>query len=112
MKKVVCPKCGKASTISEWNKKTNRFYSPFYPVENPDEMQIDVISESDFDEYGTCTTKGDVNSTNVTMYVCPKCNAETYSYRLKLVDVVEKDDTSSCLVCKKFGIGRGDMSNG
>lgn len=33
MKKIVCPVSGKASTISEWNKKTNRFYSPLCPVE-------------------------------------------------------------------------------
>lgn len=33
MKKIVCPVLGKASTISEWNKKTNRFYVPLCPVE-------------------------------------------------------------------------------
>ena len=48
MKKIVCPVFGKASTISELNKKTNRFYSPLCPVEKTDEMSIDVISENYF----------------------------------------------------------------
>ena len=33
MKKIVCTVFGKASTISEWNKKTNRIYSSLCPVE-------------------------------------------------------------------------------
>ena len=48
MKKIVCQVFGKASTISEWNKNTNRFYSPLCPVEKTDEMGIDVISENYF----------------------------------------------------------------
>lgn len=71
-------------------------------VKNPNEMQIEVISENDFDENGFCT-KGDVNSTDVTMYVCPKCSAEIYSHALKMVDVTEKDDNSSRLACPKCG---------
>lgn len=89
MKKVVCPECGKGSTISEWNKKTDKFYSPLYPVENTDEICIDTISESDFDEYGMCTKRGRISSEIIT-YVCPKCNTEVYSPELKMVDVAEK----------------------
>ena len=48
VKKIVCPVFGKASTISEWNKKTNRFYSSLCPVEKKDEMGIYVISENYF----------------------------------------------------------------
>ena len=75
MKKVVCPECGKASTIAEWNKATHKFYEV-----------VDELSADDFNSYGNCCKDGTSIEDDDTSYICPNCHADiVYSSSLHMV---------------------------